>query len=87
MCLLQARTVSPRAASRCDGALAMLEDAIAQMLADAPGHPKPPPAIVTAIAGEIWHVLEARLRDDLTEEPSELADRLLDVIMAHLPPR
>jgi AcrR family transcriptional regulator len=86
MCLLQARTVSPRAASRCDSALALLEDAIAQMLADAPGHPKPPPEIATAIAGGIWHVLEARLRDDLTEEPSELAGRLLDVIVANLRP-
>lgn len=86
MCLLQARIVGPRAASRCDGAFALLEDATAQMLADAPERPELSPATVTAIAEGIWHALEAQLRDDLTEEPSELADTLLDLVVAHLRP-
>lgn len=84
-CLLQAPTVSPAANARCDATLALLEDAIAQMLADAPGQPEPAPLIVAAIAGGIWHVLGARLRGDLTEEPPELADGLLAALLAHAP--
>jgi AcrR family transcriptional regulator len=85
VCLLETRTVSPRAAMHHDGALALFGDAVAEVLGEAPGKPELSSVRATAIAGGIWHVLEVQLREDLAGDPSQLTDELLDWMLACLP--
>jgi AcrR family transcriptional regulator len=85
VCLLEARTASPESARHYDSTALLLEDAVAQMLGEAPELPKLPPLIVAAISGGVWRVLEAQLRQESTGEPAALTDELLDWVFAYLP--
>lgn len=78
VCLLEARGAGPRAREHCDGALVLLAEAVAEVLADAPDSSRPSPIVVTAIAGAIWHTLATQLREDFPADPSELAAELLN---------
>ncbi|HYM45031.1 MAG TPA: TetR/AcrR family transcriptional regulator [Solirubrobacteraceae bacterium] len=83
--MLEGATIGPATRAHRALAVALFEEAIAEMLKDAPATAELAPATVTGITGGIWRVVEDRLREGRAAELPTLVDGLLGWALAYIP--
>jgi len=83
--MLEAGAISPATRAHRAQATAMFEDALAEMLEDAPAPDELSPVTIAGITGGIWRVIEDRLLENRAAELPGLVDRLVAWALAYVP--